>query len=146
MENKTAIAGIVRDRHFPPIFMDNGLRRLFFPPEKLVSKYVSEGEVIADLGCGPGYFTLPIAKIVGQNRSLTESRPHERCCLHGSREKDEWSRLVSENFTILKQGEGLTTRWAHVSPASEGEMRSVEMTKQQREDYHGTQPSCCSPS
>ena len=46
--------------------MDNGLRRLFFPPEKLVSKYVSEGKVVADLGCGPGYFTLPIAKIVGR--------------------------------------------------------------------------------
>ncbi|MHB8566139.1 MAG: class I SAM-dependent methyltransferase [Nitrososphaerales archaeon] len=58
----------VGDRRFPSIFMYNGLRKLFFPPEKLISKFVSEGQVVADLGCGPGYFTLPIAKLVGQKQ------------------------------------------------------------------------------
>ncbi len=57
----------LRDRRIPSTIMDNFIRRLIFPPEKFVSQFVSEGKVVADLGCGPGYFTLPIAKIVGHN-------------------------------------------------------------------------------
>ncbi len=32
----------------------------------MVSKYVNEGDVVADLGCGPGFFTFPMAELVGQ--------------------------------------------------------------------------------
>ena len=47
--------------------MENPIRRLFQPNQRLVSKYVSTGDFVADLGCGPGYFTLPIAKAVGDS-------------------------------------------------------------------------------
>ncbi len=36
------------------------------PAEKTISKFVSPGQFVADLGCGPGYFVLPFAKLVGQ--------------------------------------------------------------------------------
>jgi ubiquinone/menaquinone biosynthesis C-methylase UbiE len=44
--------------------VDNPFRRLWRRPKKFLSRYLAEGEVAADLGCGPGFFTLPMAKIV----------------------------------------------------------------------------------
>jgi len=54
------------DRHLPVVLMDNYLRRLISPAKKKVSEFVRAGAVVADLGCGPGYYTIPIAEIVGE--------------------------------------------------------------------------------
>lgn len=53
------------DRRFPKLLMDNLLRRLIVRPRRLVGKYLHGGEVVADLGSGPGFYTLPIAETVG---------------------------------------------------------------------------------
>jgi ubiquinone/menaquinone biosynthesis C-methylase UbiE len=53
-----------RDKHFPLFAHDNLFRRLFSSPNEFNS-YVSEGQTVADLGCGPGYYTLALAKRVG---------------------------------------------------------------------------------
>jgi len=55
------------DRFLPVFLMDNFIRRLIAPPEKKISKYVSAGDVAADIGCGPGYFTVPMAELVGND-------------------------------------------------------------------------------
>jgi ubiquinone/menaquinone biosynthesis C-methylase UbiE len=55
---------IKKDKHFPLIAHDNPLRRLFNNPHKY-STYVEQDQVVADLGCGPGFFTFPLAKRVG---------------------------------------------------------------------------------
>ncbi len=55
------------DRRLPRLVMDNFLRRLIVRPRKLVEKYLREGEVVADLGSGPGFYTLPIAETVGES-------------------------------------------------------------------------------
>src|SRR5512136_956950 len=44
--------------------LDNSLRRLFQNPLKILKPYISEGMTVIDLGCGPGFFTLDIAKLV----------------------------------------------------------------------------------
>jgi ubiquinone/menaquinone biosynthesis C-methylase UbiE len=54
-----------RDKHFPAFAHDNPFRRLFESPQKLVRPYVSNGQVVADLGCGPGFYTLALAELVG---------------------------------------------------------------------------------
>jgi ubiquinone/menaquinone biosynthesis C-methylase UbiE len=54
-----------QDQHFPLIAHDNPLRRLFLPPRLLTKPYVKEGQTAADLGCGPGYYTLALADYVG---------------------------------------------------------------------------------
>ncbi len=43
---------------------DNSLRRLLQNPEKLLDQYISEGMTVLDLGCGPGFFTIEIAKML----------------------------------------------------------------------------------
>lgn len=46
--------------------LDNKLRKLLFNPEQIFGNYVNKGNVVADIGCGPGFFTIPLADLVGQ--------------------------------------------------------------------------------
>ncbi len=53
------------DRHIPTFLLDNFIRRLISPPSKKIRKYVSSEMSVADIGCGPGHFTIPMAEAVG---------------------------------------------------------------------------------
>jgi ubiquinone/menaquinone biosynthesis C-methylase UbiE len=44
---------------------DNCLRRRLQNPTKIISVYVKEGWKVLDVGPGMGYFTIPLAKMVG---------------------------------------------------------------------------------
>jgi len=44
---------------------DNPLRRIFHKPEKIFSPYLQDGMTAADIGCGMGYFSISMARIVG---------------------------------------------------------------------------------
>lgn len=48
-------------------FFDNPLRRLVHNPAKMFGSYISSGMNALDIGCGMGYFSIGIAKLVGQN-------------------------------------------------------------------------------
>jgi ubiquinone/menaquinone biosynthesis C-methylase UbiE len=54
----------IKDRHFPTWFLDNPLRRLF-GNSKTFNDQVQPNQVVADLGCGPGFYTFPLADEVG---------------------------------------------------------------------------------
>lgn len=45
---------------------DNPLRRIFHKPEEIFRPYLSEGMTAIDLGCGMGYFSIGMAKMVGE--------------------------------------------------------------------------------
>ncbi len=45
--------------------LDNRFRRLFQNPRRLVGPYIREGMTVLDVGCGPGFFSVEIAKLVG---------------------------------------------------------------------------------
>jgi ubiquinone/menaquinone biosynthesis C-methylase UbiE len=44
--------------------LDTRLRRLFQDPEKILKPFINPGMKVLDIGCGPGYFTLPMAKLL----------------------------------------------------------------------------------
>ncbi len=52
------------DKHYPNWYYVNPLRRLFVDP-LMFNIYVQPGQTAADIGCGPGFFTLPLAEAVG---------------------------------------------------------------------------------
>ena len=45
---------------------DNFLRKLFHNSEEILRPYVIEGNTILDIGPGMGYFSIPLARMVGE--------------------------------------------------------------------------------
>jgi ubiquinone/menaquinone biosynthesis C-methylase UbiE len=45
--------------------LDNSFRRWLHNPQKILKSYIEQGMSVLDLGCGPGVFTVEIAKLVG---------------------------------------------------------------------------------
>ncbi|MBW2205159.1 MAG: class I SAM-dependent methyltransferase [Deltaproteobacteria bacterium] len=43
----------------------NPLRKLLENPDKMFGQFVRDGMVVLEPGCGMGYFTLPLARMVG---------------------------------------------------------------------------------
>ena len=43
----------------------NPLRKLLENPNKILGQFVREGMTVLEPGCGMGYFTLPLARLVG---------------------------------------------------------------------------------
>jgi ubiquinone/menaquinone biosynthesis C-methylase UbiE len=44
----------------------NPLRRWAQNPKKILDHYLKKGDVALDAGCGPGYFTIAMAELVGE--------------------------------------------------------------------------------
>ena len=44
--------------------LDNSIRKFFQNPRKLLGKYIKPGMTVMDLGCGPGFFSIEMAKML----------------------------------------------------------------------------------
>lgn len=59
------------NKHICPIEMagslDIGIRRWVQNPQKILGPYIKEGMTILELGCGPGFFTIDIAQMIGKS-------------------------------------------------------------------------------
>lgn len=70
--------------------LDNRLRRWLQDPEKILAPFLREGMTVLDLGCGPGFLTLDIARMVGDSGRVIASDLQEgmlekiRAKIHGS--------------------------------------------------------------
>jgi len=60
---------LARDEHVCPWWMawtfDNPLRRFLHDPQAMLGPYIKDGMTVADIGCGMGYFSVAMAKLVG---------------------------------------------------------------------------------
>jgi ubiquinone/menaquinone biosynthesis C-methylase UbiE len=46
--------------------LDNAIRRFIHKPRRILEPYICKGMTVLDLGCGPGFFTIEMAKLVGE--------------------------------------------------------------------------------
>jgi len=46
--------------------LDTRMRRWLQNPKKILAPYIKEGMSVLDFGCGPGYFTIWMGKVVGE--------------------------------------------------------------------------------
>jgi ubiquinone/menaquinone biosynthesis C-methylase UbiE len=46
--------------------LDIWLRRYIHNPYKIVGDYIKKGQAVLDLGCGPGFFSLAMAEMIGE--------------------------------------------------------------------------------
>lgn len=47
--------------------LDNRIRRWLQDPKKILGQYIKRGMTVLDVGCGPGFFSIEIAMMVGNS-------------------------------------------------------------------------------
>jgi Methylase involved in ubiquinone/menaquinone biosynthesis len=50
--------------------LDNFIRRWLQNPKKLLRPYIMEGAEVLDMGCGPGFFSIEIAKLLNNSGNV----------------------------------------------------------------------------
>jgi len=50
--------------------LDSGIRKLLQNPSRILDAHVREGMTVLDLGCGPGFFSVEMARRVGESGSV----------------------------------------------------------------------------
>ena len=68
--------------HQIAFFLDNWFRRLIQHPKKVVGPYVNKGDTVIDMGCGPGYFSIDMAKMVGAKGKVIAVDIQEKMLQH----------------------------------------------------------------
>jgi ubiquinone/menaquinone biosynthesis C-methylase UbiE len=53
--------------------LDNRIRRWVQDPRKILGPYIKNGMTVLDLGCGPGFFTIDMARMVGKSGRVIAS-------------------------------------------------------------------------
>ncbi len=53
--------------------LDNRIRRWLQNPQKILRPYIEEGMIVLDIGCGPGYFSIDMAQMVGKSGRVIAS-------------------------------------------------------------------------
>jgi ubiquinone/menaquinone biosynthesis C-methylase UbiE len=65
---------ILNEEHVCPWWFvysfDNPVRRLFHDPTRILADLVRPGDRCLDVGCGIGYFTIPMARLAGPDGSV----------------------------------------------------------------------------
>ena len=57
--------------------LDNKIRRWLQNPHKILKPYLKEGMTVLDLGCGPGFFSVDMAHMVGRSGRVIASDVQE---------------------------------------------------------------------
>lgn len=67
MRDAPSCSCAVDDRRLPLFLLDNLVRRVVQPPRRFLARHLGPGDRVADLGSGPGHFTLAMGRIVGES-------------------------------------------------------------------------------
>jgi ubiquinone/menaquinone biosynthesis C-methylase UbiE len=86
---------------------DNPVRKLVHNPEKMLKKFIREGDTVVDIGCGMGYFSIGMARLVGEKGRVVsvdlQDKMLERV-RHRAEQKGLLSRITLHKCTSDKLG------------------------------------------
>lgn len=80
--------------------LDNRIRRWIQNPQKILRPYIEEGMTVLDIGCGPGFFSIDMAQMVGNSGRVIASDLQEGM-LQKVRDKIKGTEL-EERITLHK--------------------------------------------
>jgi ubiquinone/menaquinone biosynthesis C-methylase UbiE len=83
--------------------LDNSIRRWLQNPQKILRPYITEGMTVLDVGCGPGFFTIEMARMVGKSGRVIAADMQEGM-LQKVKEKVKGTEL-EERILLHKCGE-----------------------------------------
>jgi len=90
--------------------MEN-LQKKFIDPDKIISQLdIQQGSLIADFGCGTGYFSFPLAKKVGEKGTVysLDILPQIIETIESQAKLDNLKNIISKRVNFEKQdGSGL---------------------------------------
>lgn len=53
--------------------LESKIRKWLQNPEKILKPYITEGMTVLDVGCGPGFFSIDMARMVGKSGNVIAS-------------------------------------------------------------------------
>jgi ubiquinone/menaquinone biosynthesis C-methylase UbiE len=80
--------------------LDNRIRRWLQDPGKILAPHIKEGMTVLDMGCGPGFFSIELARLVGKSGRVIASDLQEGM-LQKLRKKIQGTEL-EERITLHK--------------------------------------------
>jgi ubiquinone/menaquinone biosynthesis C-methylase UbiE len=83
--------------------LDNRIRRWIQNPQKILEPYIEEGMTVLDIGCGPGFFSIDMAQMVGKSGRVIAADLQEGM-LQKLRDKIQGTEL-EERITLHKSEE-----------------------------------------
>lgn len=87
--------------------LNNPIRRWISPPKRLISKLgIGSGDTVVDFGSGPGFFTVPVAKVAGRVIAVDVSPDMLEQAKHNSRQQRVHLELLQSDGRDLKLDSG----------------------------------------
>jgi ubiquinone/menaquinone biosynthesis C-methylase UbiE len=92
-------------------WLSTPVRRLVTNPRRILHGLVQTGDRVADLGCGPGFFTLPLAETVGAEGEVLAvdlqpamlDRMRQRAAAHGLLDRIQPRRCDAESLGLDRE-------------------------------------------
>lgn len=70
--------------------LDNRFRRFIQDPKKIVGEYIRKGATVIDMGCGPGFFTIDMSRMVGEDGRVIAVDLQEHMLLKVKKKADKY--------------------------------------------------------
>ncbi|MBN2501601.1 MAG: class I SAM-dependent methyltransferase [Anaerolineales bacterium] len=113
---------------------DNPARKLIQSPQKIMGDLLHTGDTALDIGCGMGYFTIGMAKLVGESGRVTAvdlqaemlAGVEKRARRHGLANRIALHRATPNSLGLSEPVDFVLTFWmVHEVPNKENFLREV---------------------